>query len=742
MYIGFDIGDGESIIELATSANDNVQPATMPGQNASGQSIPTLFAVDNKGNGIFADQVAADYEDIQRVEMNFKRCPGDMISVPEIRASELLQIEAEELLDEPEFQSGPIKDYADRLCAFVDIVLNDDKFKERARAFAANCEDCVICVGHPTNWTALDCHIYRAILLKSVIGEGVYLKLPMTLSLESESRAAFLYIKNTYLVKLKEGEVVGLMDVGSSTIDISVMTKNSRDCIYDSGSNYLGARSIDYLILNYYIEEIEKKNSEDAARLKDLLTNDETAFRSLLLNCRFAKEAVFSSALKDKSVIKTHIYFGDFNRVTLTWKVLVDDICAKRPIAPVLQKYCGMPEDLTKKLGNQSWITAFRAFLKVQLDIMKYRHGISITKLFLTGSASRMEFVRTICKEMIPGLDNADSLFDDTNPSNAIANGLARVGASEFKADAFMKDMTSFLDKERGELYAIIRRRIPDLIADIADPLVDVMQNQVFMPELQAWKNGRYSTLQEMMDSVGAICRDESKFNSLLSTDEDFSAAVESWVVNKVGHDIALELQNYAMKHGVHNFTVDQLNVFKALNLNLGDGLMKTTDINIISQLPADKIATAVAAVVAIAVYSIMPYVTTMLLWIISFFFEVLATEILAFLASLPGGVVIAGFGAIALLIAAGVTNGYKENKERINQWLLGQNLPGMVRKAIDISKISGQMKQTRGEMVSQMNAKMNEQDVVDKLGSSIYANIQQQVQERANQIRYEIESR
>lgn len=353
LFIGFDIGDAESIVEMAVSANNDVQPATMPGKNTSGQAIPTLFAYDEDGNTVFADQVAADYDDLTRVEMNFKRQPSNLLTLSDGRISELLCIDSRELMNEPEFQSGPICEFAEKLCTFVNLVLTSDSFVERARAFAVNCDDCVICVGHPTNWNALDHHIYEAILQKSVIGEETYIGLPVSLSLEYESRAAFLYIKNTYAIKLADGEFVGLMDVGSSTIDISVLTKNSRDCVYDSGSNFLGARSIDYLILEYYISEIEKE-PQDGMLLKNILENNRAAFRSLLINCRFAKEQIFSNSSMNKSKIKAKILFGNFKRIWLTWETLVEDICSKRPVAPVLTKYCALPIETARELGDKS----------------------------------------------------------------------------------------------------------------------------------------------------------------------------------------------------------------------------------------------------------------------------------------------------------------------------------------------------------------------------------------------------
>jgi len=736
-FIGFDIGDAESIIEMATSDGNDVFPATMPGQNASGRAIPTLYAFDDKGNTMFADQVAEDYDNLRQVEMNFKRRPSDLLHVSVVRANELMKIDnPQRLFKEPELRSGPLREFAEKLKTFVNIALGNKEFVERARAFAVNCEDCVISVGCPTNWDDLDRHIYRAMLLQSVIGQETYLGLPLTLQLERESRAAFLYIKNAYAVKLKDGEFVGLMDVGSSTIDISVLTKDSRTVVYDSGSNFLGARSIDYLILEYYISTISK-DPEDGSLLRNVLEKNDAAFRSLLINCRFAKEKIFSAATDDKERIKARILFGDFDRVTLTWDTLVNDICAKRPIAPVLRKYCDLPEEDALRLGSKSWIEAFRDFLSDQIKSMK-DNGIVLTKLFLTGSASRMEFVRTICKDLLPQLKQADSLFDDTNPSNAIANGLARVGLSDTMADAYEKDMEAFFDKGNGQLYSVIRHRIPDLIQDIADPIAGCVQNDIVIPAITRWKKGEYKTLAAMLNDIEASCKDTARFNAILTKNKEFSNAVQTWLEHKVGHDIALELQGIAHKHHVYNFTVDQLNAFKVLQISVGSGMLNGKNPKILTQVAADKIALALAAVVAVVSYMIVPFITGLVIGIVWIFFESLAISILSTMLANPA-LTVASFVTIAALLGVGVVRGYSQNKDQINDWLLKQNLPGVLRNRIKISDISEQLQQSRAEIVKKITGSINNPDAIKKLGESLYTSIQGQVKERADQIRYEI---
>lgn len=736
-YIGFDIGDAESIVEFSVTGTETVQPATMPGKNAAGQAIPTLYGYDKNGGVVLAGTVANDYENLIGVEMNFKRRPSDLIEITPERERELMLKDISQVWDEPEFKESPISAYADKLVRFVNIVLEEPEFVKRATAFAAGCDDCSVCVGHPTNWSPFDKFIYESILKKSILGKEEYLGLPLHFILECESRAAFLYIKNTYQVKLEDKEFVGLMDVGSSTIDISVLTKDSRTCVYDSGSNYLGARSIDYLILEYYIDKA-CGDPEDKQLLDNILLNNPAAMDHLLLNCRLAKESVFSAADKDKSNVSAKILFADFRPFRLKYDVLVNDIC-EQPIAPVLKKYTQLPDELCEKLDNMGWKDAFREFVLQEISEMKEK-GIDLNKLFLTGSASRMDFVREICLDIMPQLKRGDSLFDDSNPSNAIAQGLARVGASEHKAAAFQADMDKFFSKKDGELLSIIKKRIPDLTQAIADPIIGVVQREIVDNGIERWKQGGYRTLKDMMNAIENQCQDEAYFGKLLREDAAFTKAVSTWTTDQVGNDIALALQRIAAKHNVYDFTIGELNAFKS-PINIRDAV-KMDDISIIQYTPANVIAGALTAITAVVSYFVVPFIMGIIIGIIALMFEGLAIGILNILISLPGGIIIAGFAAIALLLARGVYEGYNENKEQINEWLKKQNLPKAIRNRVNIDDFAKQFEKDRPSVVAETEAKMNDPKAADDMSRQIYIEIQPQVAVRANQIKYVIERR
>lgn len=188
--------------------------------------------------------------------------------------------------------------------------------------------------------------------------------------------------------------------------------------------------------------------------------------------------------------------------------------------------------------------------------------------------------------------------------------------------------------------------------------IAEAIQNDIVMPAIRRWQSGGYRTLGAMKADIEATCRDETKFNQILSDNEDFSNAVESWIEYQVGHDIALELQGIAHKHNVFDFSVDQLNAFKELSITID------TPVNgaIVTKLvPAQEIAYALAAVVGVVGWIILPYITGFILGLVGLFFETLVINILLLMANPV--TTLFGFAAIALLLGAGVVVGYKENK-------------------------------------------------------------------------------
>ena len=85
-YIGYDLGDGETIVDIATLDNSAVKQSvqtlfkamTMPDSNTPGLAMPTVYGYDSNRRIAFASSILMDFENIDDVVINFKRRPSDI----------------------------------------------------------------------------------------------------------------------------------------------------------------------------------------------------------------------------------------------------------------------------------------------------------------------------------------------------------------------------------------------------------------------------------------------------------------------------------------------------------------------------------------------------------------------------------------------------------------------------------------------------------------------------------------
>ena len=91
-YVGYDLGDGETITDLVTlvfgegTSKTNFDNMTMPDSNEPGKAMPTIFAYDGLGGVIFSETISADPESVKNIIINFKRCPSDLIKKVESKS--------------------------------------------------------------------------------------------------------------------------------------------------------------------------------------------------------------------------------------------------------------------------------------------------------------------------------------------------------------------------------------------------------------------------------------------------------------------------------------------------------------------------------------------------------------------------------------------------------------------------------------------------------------------------------
>src|SRR5699024_2729022 len=100
MYIGYDLGDGETVVEILPPLQQTMNggrismiPIKMPTQNVGGKAIPTAFGIDSEGKLCFWDRILDDADLIQKVFVSFKRRPSDLIGeISHKRSLELIDV--------------------------------------------------------------------------------------------------------------------------------------------------------------------------------------------------------------------------------------------------------------------------------------------------------------------------------------------------------------------------------------------------------------------------------------------------------------------------------------------------------------------------------------------------------------------------------------------------------------------------------------------------------------------------
>ena len=202
-FIGYDLGDGETITDFSVLSDNQIKESvqtvfvgmTMPDSNTPGQAIPTAYGFDqHTGKILFASSIISDPGAIRNICVNFKRRPSDLLDKDLLLSAPLLLKALQKKLptenEWPLLYTEPMRAFIRSVVTFTDALFGDPVYQEFVRSSAVDCESIVFAVGHPTRWDDLDVALYKAILAKSILGKGSYAGKPTELVMAAESRAA------------------------------------------------------------------------------------------------------------------------------------------------------------------------------------------------------------------------------------------------------------------------------------------------------------------------------------------------------------------------------------------------------------------------------------------------------------------------------------------------------------------------------------------------------------------------
>ena len=734
-YIGYDLGDGETITDLVTLATgkstsktvfDNM---TMPDTVIPGKAMPTIFAFDNSGNVLFLQTILADPESVKNIVINFKRCQSDLLSFNSNRNVPELITKLEKASDWPTYAEWPdghskeMLKFKDSVIAFTNAIFNDRNYINRIKTVANDSDEIVFCVGHPTNWSLLDIAIYELILKCTVLGSGKYADKKSGIIMEAESRAAFLYAKDVEAFgKLPKGSSVLLIDIGSSTIDITAMTAAANNNEYYSGSNYLGARSIDYMIRDWYLEKLQK-NPADWNLYKSAVKANPTFPNALTLACRRAKEDLYSSP---NGIAVIH--FGLFPGVRLSADEL-DRIIDNTPVANILRETINLPEQECARMGNKSWKKLFREFLTEKKNEMTNRNRpVKVGYIILTGSASKMPFVPEIVLEVFNEV-SSDCLGYDMDPSRTISKGLALVGPSNEKSKAFSEDLNNLIDKK---LEKIIKDNIPSLANDMGQVVQDIL-TPIMKKHVYDWKEGKIDTLDNMNKRIKADCS-ENALGKLLSENKKYKDTIKKWLTNKVGKDIAVELKGLCNKYGVAGISVEDLNIMTVPQIPGGGGIS-------INPLEFMDIISAIVSIIAgVVAYASIATIMAVVVVVLSYISATLASALFTALVAMgPVGWTILA-GVVGIAVAALVAAGFDSFKNTFNKKVMSWNLPKVARQVLTDKSIEKAF--TDADIKKQVTDSFNKPELKNDIVKKVSENLKKQIKVRAEDIKYAIESK
>ena len=740
LSLGYDLGDGETIIDAATffydpktqnfSPKDNLLALRMPETNDTGQAIPTGYGYTQNNRVVFGISIA-DQQGITNIHSYFKRKPMDLLrGINAKRYSELIKLfEGGKWPNQsecPEVYSQDFINFKNAVQEFTNAIFTNQQFVESVKLNLVNRDEIIICVGHPTKWDPLDRAIYSAILKGSILGQETYLNKPCSFILAAESRAAYLYLKHNGVVQnTPAGSCSLLIDVGSSTIDVTAVTQDSRNYSYNNGNNYLGVRSIDFMIRDWYFEQLKADGCYQ--RIENLLKNNPSQQDAVVFKCRQAKEKACSAGQGD--IICARI-------AEPLKKEVVEELASTVSVNSILSKITNIAAEDAEKFGNKSWKTCFKEFLEEQVAGLKAK-DLPIGRIIMTGGASKMPFVPSIVTEVFSEVP-IDSQHVDTDASRTISRGLALVGPSDIKSRQFQETIHKL---NETEIPQIIENDLADLADDIA-PVLEEIITAVILERVSQWRNGYITTINNMKDRIAEDLSADNLKRKLAESTE-YETAVQNWTENKLGKDIALRLQEICRQYKVTDFTIDDLNIMKTVEIDPTTGKIAINPFGGVVDVAA-SIAGIIGGMLAIA---FLPTIIVVILNIVAAISTTLAGLLFTFLGSIGpiGWTIIAGVVAVA--VAEIIEHGVKYFKNSFNERVANYDIPVEIDAIIHTFKPRGVLtddkvreeikkKDIRGEV------KKAVEDNKQKISDDIFQAIREQVQQKTDDIKYSIESR
>ncbi|MDE6336662.1 MAG: hypothetical protein K2L34_08835, partial [Muribaculaceae bacterium] len=350
----------------------------------------------------------------------------------------------------------------------------------------------LIYIATPSGWDTKSQQLYLEMAKKAGLPMG---------GITKESRAAFVRAQHDPTANLgrniEKGAIV--FDMGSSTLDFTYHNSKLSKMIdngYDCGASAVEKAMFDVLeSSNHVIKEFRSKYPN----LVD----------SLLFEVRKAKEEVYFDTTRK-------------HKKTINFEDIIDDEDFEDERFRL--KY--EPGELNQFLESKGYIQSIRNAMQ---DFRRnYIPKENIYGIFLTGGASRMDFIKPLVSQCwnVP----EDKIFRDQDPSLTISEGVAEVARVDLRTSGIDTDLVPLFNKVNGN--------------DIYNSFVEIFGQYL------------YNNVSECVESTIIDWRDSSYNSSLNALNYNIKTAVSSVVaecstrVNE-GLNIAIEEETKELREKV-----------------------------------------------------------------------------------------------------------------------------------------------------------------------------------------------
>lgn len=268
----------------------------------------------------------------------------------------------------------------------------------------------MVYIATPSGWDSQTQHLYEQMAAKA--------GLPIA-GVTKESRAAFVRAQADVTSGLgrniSKGAIV--FDMGSSTLDFTYLNQSKGSELIDNGYN-CGASAIEKLILH---------NLEETS---DIVRAFEKKYPKLTDRLQFEARTVKEQAYFDPTAkVKRFVNFEE----------LIDD---DEDFEDERFKLAFAPGELNKVLNEAGYIKE----IEDAMADFKNNHinGAPIYGVFLTGGASRMDFIKPLIAKIwdVP----EENIYRDQDPSLTISEGVAEVARIDLRTEGMDQGLAEEID--------------------------------------------------------------------------------------------------------------------------------------------------------------------------------------------------------------------------------------------------------------------------------------------------------